>query len=183
VGVCVRVCVRVSLYVSWSSIVLICLCVCVCVPWADSGGVPGSCVILHTRVRLCHIIYASAAVSYYISILHSCNSGESSHGALALFPPPPSFFGILFNPKYHTVFAQLCHITYASGESRDVMKTPKSSAAKTSLPGQLFVGRAGPGTPPMVYPKVCLRVSALCLRAVSVGVGGMRGLWGWGANA
>jgi len=48
---------------------------------------------------------------------------------------------------------KLCHITYASGESRDVMKTPKSSAAKTSLPGQLFVGRAGPGTPPMVYPK------------------------------
>ena len=48
---------------------------------------------------------------------------------------------------------QLCHITYASGESRDVMKTPKSSAAKTSLPGQLFVGRSGPGAPPMVFPK------------------------------
>lgn len=33
------------------------------------------------------------------------------------------------------------------------MKTPKSSAAKTSLPGQLFVGRAGPGASPVVYPR------------------------------
>lgn len=48
---------------------------------------------------------------------------------------------------------KLSHITFASGESRDVMKTPKSSSAKTSLPGKLFVGRAGPGAPPMVYPQ------------------------------
>jgi len=49
--------------------------------------------------------------------------------------------------------AQLSHIVYANGEHRDVMKTPKSSAAKTSLPGQLFVGRAGPGASPVVYPR------------------------------
>ena len=76
--------------------------------------------------------------------------------------------------------AQLCHITYASGESRDVMKTPKSSAAKTSLPGQLFVGRAGPGTPPMVYPKVFACVCAVFARCLYGwgGGGGMEGLWG-----
>jgi len=142
--------------------VSVCVSMCVCNDWLTWSA-------------------SRTAVSYYIRecscvILHTlCSSGESSDGALALF-----FFTLLLwypsNPKYHTVFAQLCHITYASGESRDVMKTPKSSAAKTSLPGQLFVGRAGPGTPPMVYPKVCLRVSALCLRAVSVGVDGMGGL-------
>jgi hypothetical protein len=32
------------------------------------------------------------------------------------------------------------------------MKTPKSSAAKTSLPGKLFVGRVSPGEPPVVFP-------------------------------
>jgi nicotinamide phosphoribosyltransferase len=48
---------------------------------------------------------------------------------------------------------KLSSITYASGEHRDVMKTPKSSAAKTSLPGRLFVGRKGPGEPPVVYPQ------------------------------
>ena len=47
---------------------------------------------------------------------------------------------------------KLSSITYANGEQRDVMKTPKSSAAKTSLPGKLFVGRAGPTDAPMVYP-------------------------------
>lgn len=48
---------------------------------------------------------------------------------------------------------KLSHIQYANGENRDVMKTPKSSASKTSLPGKLFVARTGPGAPPMVYPQ------------------------------
>uniref|UniRef100_A0A7S4KY47 Nicotinamide phosphoribosyltransferase n=1 Tax=Guillardia theta TaxID=55529 RepID=A0A7S4KY47_GUITH len=47
---------------------------------------------------------------------------------------------------------KLSHLVYANGEERDVMKTPKTSSAKTSLPGRLFVCRESPGAPPMVYP-------------------------------
>jgi len=48
---------------------------------------------------------------------------------------------------------KLSHIQDATGENRDVMKTPKSAASKTSLPGKLFVGRRAVGEPIMVYPK------------------------------
>mmetsp|Transcript_12174 Transcript_12174/g.19097 ORF Transcript_12174/g.19097 Transcript_12174/m.19097 type:complete len:231 (-) Transcript_12174:1945-2637(-) len=47
---------------------------------------------------------------------------------------------------------KLSHIVYANGEERDVMKTPKSSSAKTSLPGRLFVGRERPDSAPVVLP-------------------------------
>jgi len=46
---------------------------------------------------------------------------------------------------------KLSHIVDASGEARDVMKTPKTSSAKISLPGKLFVGRDAEGVP-KVYP-------------------------------
>jgi len=45
---------------------------------------------------------------------------------------------------------KLSHIVDADGTERDVMKTPKSSSAKISLPGRLFVGRKD-GVP-LVYP-------------------------------
>mmetsp|Transcript_30148 Transcript_30148/g.71503 ORF Transcript_30148/g.71503 Transcript_30148/m.71503 type:complete len:575 (-) Transcript_30148:94-1818(-) len=48
---------------------------------------------------------------------------------------------------------KLCHIIYADGTERDVMKTPKSSAAKISLPGRMFVGREREGAAPIVLPK------------------------------
>jgi nicotinamide phosphoribosyltransferase len=48
---------------------------------------------------------------------------------------------------------KLCYIETHDGQSRDVMKTPKSGTGKTSLPGQLFVGREAPGKPIMVYDK------------------------------
>jgi len=47
---------------------------------------------------------------------------------------------------------KLSHITYADGIHRDVMKTPKTSSAKTSLPGRLFVARNPDTGAPMVYP-------------------------------
>lgn len=47
---------------------------------------------------------------------------------------------------------KLCHITYADGKERDVMKTPKTDAGKVSLPGELSVKRNEQGVP-MVYPK------------------------------
>mmetsp|Transcript_10482 Transcript_10482/g.21655 ORF Transcript_10482/g.21655 Transcript_10482/m.21655 type:complete len:562 (+) Transcript_10482:93-1778(+) len=45
---------------------------------------------------------------------------------------------------------KLSHIVDMDGTHRDVMKTPKTSSAKISLPGRLFVGRQG-GVP-LVYP-------------------------------
>eukprot|EP00286_Rhodomonas_abbreviata_P018302 CAMPEP_0181308900 /NCGR_PEP_ID=MMETSP1101-20121128/11726_1 /TAXON_ID=46948 /ORGANISM="Rhodomonas abbreviata, Strain Caron Lab Isolate" /LENGTH=563 /DNA_ID=CAMNT_0023415347 /DNA_START=161 /DNA_END=1852 /DNA_ORIENTATION=+ len=46
---------------------------------------------------------------------------------------------------------KLSHIVYEDGTERDVMKTPKSSSAKISLPGRLFVGRVN-GVP-TVFPQ------------------------------
>jgi len=46
---------------------------------------------------------------------------------------------------------KLCHAIYADGKERDVMKTPKSSTSKTSLPGKVCVVREN-GVP-TVYPK------------------------------
>jgi len=48
---------------------------------------------------------------------------------------------------------KLCYIETQDGQSRDVMKTPRSGTGKTSLPGELFVGREAPGKPIMVYAK------------------------------
>jgi nicotinamide phosphoribosyltransferase len=49
---------------------------------------------------------------------------------------------------------KLCHIRYADGHARDVMKFPKTDASKISLPGVLGVKRVG-GVP-VVYPKECV---------------------------
>ena len=48
---------------------------------------------------------------------------------------------------------KLCYIEENDGNTRDVMKTPKSGKGKTSLPGDLFVAREGPGEPIKVYDK------------------------------
>jgi len=48
---------------------------------------------------------------------------------------------------------KLCYIKEHTGKTRDVMKTPKSGKGKTSLPGELFVAREGPGEPIKVYDK------------------------------
>jgi len=56
---------------------------------------------------------------------------------------------------------KLCYIETQDGQSRDVMKTPKSGTGKTSLPGELFVGREATGKPIMVYAKneeICLQL-------------------------
>ncbi|CAG8518163.1 24237_t:CDS:10, partial [Gigaspora margarita] len=50
---------------------------------------------------------------------------------------------------------KLCHITYADGTQRDVMKTPKTGSNKISLPGEFVVKKNDHGVP-IVYPKeVC----------------------------
>ncbi|CAG8793082.1 11759_t:CDS:2, partial [Dentiscutata erythropus] len=50
---------------------------------------------------------------------------------------------------------KLCHITYADGTQKDVMKFPKTGSNKTSLPGEFIVKRNEHGVP-IVYPKeVC----------------------------
>ncbi|ORX90887.1 hypothetical protein K493DRAFT_409623 [Basidiobolus meristosporus CBS 931.73] len=46
---------------------------------------------------------------------------------------------------------KLCHIVYADGTERDVMKVPKTDGSKTSLPGELEV-RLNDEKIPMVYP-------------------------------
>ena len=48
---------------------------------------------------------------------------------------------------------KLCFIKEHDGNSRDVMKTPKSGKGKTSLPGELIVAREGPGKSIMVFDK------------------------------
>jgi nicotinamide phosphoribosyltransferase len=48
---------------------------------------------------------------------------------------------------------KLSHIVYADGTGSDVMKTPKKSIAKVSLPGRLFVGRDPSTGAPLVLPK------------------------------
>ena len=45
---------------------------------------------------------------------------------------------------------KLCHIKYADGTERDVMKAPKTDSGKVSLPGALSVRRVG-GVP-RVFP-------------------------------
>ena len=47
---------------------------------------------------------------------------------------------------------KLNKIVYANGESRDVMKSPKTDSSKFSLPGELAVGLDQNGLP-VVYPK------------------------------
>ncbi|CAG8753097.1 14550_t:CDS:10, partial [Dentiscutata erythropus] len=50
---------------------------------------------------------------------------------------------------------KLCHITYADGIQKDVMKIPKTGSKKTSLPGEFIVKKNEHGVP-IVYPKeVC----------------------------
>ncbi|CAG8512128.1 4381_t:CDS:10 [Cetraspora pellucida] len=50
---------------------------------------------------------------------------------------------------------KLCHITYADGSRRDIMKSPKTETGKISLPGEFVVKRNEHGVP-IVYPKeVC----------------------------
>jgi len=57
-----------------------------------------------------------------------------------------------YTPRDTMSFAtKLCHAIYADGKERDVMKTPKSSTSKTSLPGKVCVVREN-GVP-TVYPK------------------------------
>lgn len=50
---------------------------------------------------------------------------------------------------------KLCHITYADGVKRDIMKTPKTDAGKISLPGEFGVKKNEHGIP-IVYPKEVL---------------------------
>lgn len=52
---------------------------------------------------------------------------------------------------------KLCHITYADGTVRDVMKNPKTSKSKQSLPGELAVIESEQGV------KYCLIISSLLL--------------------
>jgi nicotinamide phosphoribosyltransferase len=47
---------------------------------------------------------------------------------------------------------KLNHITYADGEKRDVMKSPKSDLSKTSLPGELDVIKVDDCVP-LVFPR------------------------------
>ncbi|CAG8842834.1 23395_t:CDS:2, partial [Racocetra persica] len=47
---------------------------------------------------------------------------------------------------------KLCHITYADGTRRDIMKAPKTDSSKTSLPGEFVVKKNDHGVP-IVYPK------------------------------
>ncbi|CAG8575713.1 5260_t:CDS:10 [Cetraspora pellucida] len=47
---------------------------------------------------------------------------------------------------------KLCHITYADGTQRDIMKAPKTGSSKTSLPGEFVVKKNEHGVP-IVYPK------------------------------
>jgi len=47
---------------------------------------------------------------------------------------------------------KLCHITYADGTQRDIMKSPKTESSKISLPGEFVVKRNEHGVP-IVYPK------------------------------
>jgi len=47
---------------------------------------------------------------------------------------------------------KLCHITYADGTKRDIMKTPKADTVKISLPGEFAVKKNEQGIP-IVYPK------------------------------
>jgi len=47
---------------------------------------------------------------------------------------------------------KLCHITYADGHKRDIMKTPKADSEKISLPGEFVVKKNKQGVP-IVYPK------------------------------
>ncbi|CAG8582576.1 4392_t:CDS:2, partial [Scutellospora calospora] len=47
---------------------------------------------------------------------------------------------------------KLCHITYADGTPRDIMKIPKTESIKTSLPGEFVVKKNKHGVP-IVYPK------------------------------
>ena len=63
-------------------------------------------------------------------------------------PNPVAFHA----PRDTMSFAtKLCHAVYADGKERDVMKTPKSTTSKTSLPGKVCVVREN-GVP-TVYPK------------------------------
>ncbi|CAG8755505.1 3112_t:CDS:10, partial [Dentiscutata erythropus] len=49
---------------------------------------------------------------------------------------------------------KLCHITYADGSQRDIMKFPKTETGKISLPGEFVVKKNEHGVP-IVYPKEC----------------------------
>ncbi|CAG8670493.1 11568_t:CDS:10, partial [Acaulospora morrowiae] len=49
---------------------------------------------------------------------------------------------------------KLCHITYADGEKRDIMKIPTTDSGKISLPGEFVVKKNAEGVP-IVHPKEC----------------------------
>lgn len=60
---------------------------------------------------------------------------------------------------------KLSHITYDSGEARDLMKTPKTDGGKQSLPGEFAICRDASGVP-IVHPKCDISDKANLLRVV-----------------
>ncbi|KAI8608494.1 nicotinamide phosphoribosyltransferase [Chytriomyces sp. MP71] len=52
---------------------------------------------------------------------------------------------------------KLCHIIYADGTERDVMKMPKTDAGKTSLPGCMGISKDPTNFTPSVFPLTDIR--------------------------